>query len=71
MADTKEKPQVRMVCGNCGSDHVLLDAWAEWDEEAQEWVLGSTFDHAVCESEECDGKETHIEEEPIGLIPIV
>jgi len=46
----KEKP----VCTECGSDEVLCDAWAEWDEEAQEWVLNNTFDHTHCSA--CDGE---------------
>lgn len=53
---------VRMVCEDCGSEHVMRDAWAEWDAEKQDWVLGAVFDYAYCNK--CDG-ETHIEEVPI------
>lgn len=40
----KEKP----ICSYCGSDAVSLDAFADWDMETQEWVLGMTFDDAIC-----------------------
>lgn len=53
---------VRMVCSHCGGSDVVRDAWAEWDEEAQEWSLGTIFDHAHCN--DCDGK-TRLEEKPI------
>jgi hypothetical protein len=48
-----------MVCGSCGSEKVLRDAWAEWDIESQEWVLQNVFDYAFCEA--CDS-ETAVEE---------
>ena len=31
MAERKEEPKVRMICGTCGSELVTRDAWAEWD----------------------------------------
>jgi hypothetical protein len=51
--------KVKMVCGSCGSEKVLRDAWAEWDIESQEWVLQNVFDYAFCEA--CDS-ETAVEE---------
>lgn len=51
--------KIKMLCENCGSDQVYRDAWAEWFEEEQKWVLGVTFDDAHCN--ECDGP-THITE---------
>lgn len=47
------------VCAYCGSSKVLLDAWAEWDTAAQEWVLSSTSTTEFCEK--CDG-ETRLTE---------
>ncbi|MCB2061022.1 MAG: hypothetical protein R3E09_00395 [Novosphingobium sp.] len=44
MADTP----VRKICKGCRSETVTRDAWAEWDVERQEWVLGSLFDYAFC-----------------------
>ena len=41
-------------CSICGSDRILKDAWAAWDNEAQEWVLHSTLDQEYCE--QCDGE---------------
>ena len=41
------------VCNTCGSTRVLVDAWAEWDTEAQRWELHSTYEAtAICG--ECD-----------------
>ncbi len=51
--------KVKMVCGTCGSENVMMDAWACWDVAKQEWVLHSTFDQEYCG--DCDG-ETHIKE---------
>lgn len=51
-----ENLKVQMVCAHCGSSDVMRDAWAEWDVETQDWVLGTIFDHAHCN--DCDGKTT-------------
>lgn len=40
--------KVRKVCKHCGSTDVRKDAWAEWDEDKQEWVLGDVFDDDYC-----------------------
>lgn len=50
------------VCTTCGSDQVLLDAWAAWNPDTQKWELSSTFDSAYCEK--CMG-ECQIEQQPI------
>lgn len=50
MAEPKTKP----ICSECGSDDVLMDAYARWDVDAQEWVLNSTHDDTVCER--CEGE---------------
>ena len=31
--------KITYVCRDCGSDDLLADAWAQWDEEKQEFVL--------------------------------
>lgn len=54
--------RVTKVCKHCGSDDVMLDANAEWDNENQEWVLRSTFDDPFCGN--CEG-ETTIIDKPI------
>lgn len=62
MATQKEEPKLRMVCKDCGSTLVTRDAWAEWDEDRQEWALGAVYDYAYCHK--CDG-ETRIQELPL------
>lgn len=42
------------ICNRCGSNAVLLDAYAEWDMEKQDWVLQNVFQDAVCE--DCEGE---------------
>jgi predicted RNA-binding Zn-ribbon protein involved in translation (DUF1610 family) len=60
--------KVAMVCSNCGSQHVMRDAWAEWDVETQNWVLrGDPFDAAMCD--DCDG-ETQIDEVLLDELPL-
>ena len=50
---------VRMVCEKCRSELVTRDAWAEWDVDEQEWVLGAVYDYAYCH--ECQA-DAHIED---------
>jgi hypothetical protein len=49
-----KQSRVVMVCNACGSENVLVDAWAEWDVGIQRWVVAETFKSAVCR--ECDGE---------------
>ena len=51
-----------MVCEKCGSTHVTRDAWAEWDEDEQDWVLGAVFDYAFCH--DCQ-RDAHIDEQQL------
>lgn len=51
-----DQNKVKMVCGNCGSQNVMRDAWAVWDVANQEWVLGAVFDYTYCD--DCDGGAT-------------
>jgi hypothetical protein len=53
--------RVTFVCGMCGGKTVTRDAWAEWDVEAQEWLLGDAFDYAYCH--DCDAETNLIEVE--------
>lgn len=52
---------IRMVCARCGSEMVTREAWAEWDVNKQEWVLGAIHEDAFCHH--CEGK-TRIEQAP-------
>ena len=56
------RTKIEMICETCGSKEVLRDAWAEWDEDKQDWVLQNVFDEAFCEN--CDGS-TNIKEREI------
>lgn len=62
MAERKEEPKLRMVCGTCGSEDVSRDAWSDWDVATQDWVLRTVFDYAHCHA--CDD-ETRIVEVPV------
>lgn len=35
-------------CRSCGSERVVLDAWACWNPEFGQWELEATFDDAHC-----------------------
>ncbi|SFM72805.1 DUF3768 domain-containing protein [Shimia aestuarii] len=37
------------TCGNCGSTHVVRDAWAEWSVAAGDWILKTVFDDFACD----------------------
>lgn len=50
----------KKVCKECKSD-VVFDAWSEWDELKQDYVLANTFDFCFCR--ECDGETTYEEVE--------
>jgi hypothetical protein len=58
--------RIRIICRRCGSDDVRRDAWAEWDEDRQEWVLGTVFDVGHCEK--CEN-ESSLEEVDISPQP--
>lgn len=49
-------PKIEIVCSTCGSDSVERDAMAEWDVEAQDWVLSGVMDQGYCEA--CEGEAT-------------
>ena len=43
-----------MVCKECDSKRVMVDAWAIWSVKEQQLVLGHTFDHIYCQ--DCGGE---------------
>lgn len=59
MAETGKR--IAIVCGTCGSDEVSRDAWADWDVDKQNWVLGTVFDYGHCHK--CEGESSLIEVE--------
>tara|TARA_Y100000593_G_C4130832_1_gene247273 strand:- start:72 stop:251 length:180 start_codon:yes stop_codon:yes gene_type:complete len=36
------------VCTECKSDRIVLDAWAVWDIEQQDWVISEIHDEVFC-----------------------
>jgi hypothetical protein len=58
---TNDGKRIAIVCGTCGSDEVSRDAWANWDVHAQDWVLGSVFDHAHCHRCGCESRLVEFE----------
>ncbi len=43
------------TCSECGSDDILNDAYAEWDNDGQSWILQQVFDKgAICQ--DCGGE---------------
>lgn len=52
------------VCPECGSDNVLLDAWASWNHDKQAFEVAATFENGICEdcaSDTSDGHFRHTE----------
>jgi hypothetical protein len=50
---------VTYICSTCDGETVTRDAWAEWDVEAQDWVLGAAFDDAFCH--DCEAETRLVE----------
>ena len=63
-----------MVCAMCGSTDVRADAYAEWDADAGQWVLHSTYDEKHCENCEIStsllevDEATQIEIQAFGMV---
>lgn len=54
--------KVRKVCKECGSDEVVVDAWAKWNEETQLYdIVENVFELEYCIN--CEGETTIIDEE--------
>jgi hypothetical protein len=56
--DSTDK-RITFICSTCGSTKVTRDAWAEWDEASQQWVLGAAYDYSFCH--DCEN-ETRMKE---------
>lgn len=69
-----QKSRTHMVCAMCGSTDVRADAYAEWDADAGQWVLHSTYDEKHCENcEICTSlievdEATQIEIQAFGMV---
>ena len=55
--------RVTKLCATCRQPAVVHDAWAEWCDETQQWVLQDHFDMAYCRN--CEG-ETSVVEAPLA-----
>jgi len=53
--------RVSYICSFCGSSAIMMDAWAAWDSERQDWVLHDTLTETFCR--ECDGETSLTEVE--------
>lgn len=51
-------------CADCGSENVVLDAWASWDFTKQDWALATTFDAEFCR--DCERSTTIVNVETAG-----
>jgi hypothetical protein len=62
------------ICSLCGSENVVLDAYAEWNSEQGAWVLRSVYEESHCEA--CDSstdiltidEETQLEIRMFGMV---
>ena len=54
-----ERKKITKVCKDCGGDQVLVDAYAEWDIDAQQWELSHTYGYSYCK--DCDGETTIVD----------
>lgn len=61
---TEAGKRIAILCSACGSDEVSRDAWADWDVQAQKWVLGSVFDYGHCHKCECESRLIEVELAP-------
>lgn len=58
-----KQQRITIKCAECGGSNVMRDAWAVWDDEEQDWILGAVMDEGYCE--DCDGEAT-LTEEPLS-----
>lgn len=60
MTDNNNLAQDRVyevpICGKCGSERVVTDAWACWNSETGQWALENSFDQAYCH--DCEAETT-------------
>lgn len=56
--------KIKKVCSECGSEDVLVDAYASWNYGKQKYELDSTYDNTFCNNcgGECSINEIEITE---------
>lgn len=50
---------IKYICRHCRGDNLLIDAYARWDVDAQDYVITSVFDNVECV--DCGGETRAIE----------
>ena len=60
----RSSPRIDIICRDCGGNNVCRDAWAVWDIDEQDWVLGAVFDDGHCEDCECGARLEEVELSP-------
>ena len=56
--------RIDIICRDCGGNNVCRDAWAVWDIDEQDWVLGAVFDDGHCDDCECGARLEEVELPP-------
>jgi predicted nucleic-acid-binding Zn-ribbon protein len=59
---------VTLHCIECGSHNVVKDAFAEWDDDTQKWVLSHIYDAVSCLSCGYESKSGEVERRIIPAI---
>ena len=57
-AMSDDKP-ITIHCANCDGQNIKADAYADWNDELQQWELCSVFDHKICD--DCGGECSTVE----------
>lgn len=55
----------KVVCTKCGSDDVLIDAYARWNPYKDGYELDNVFEYCFCNKceEECDLEDIEVEDD--------
>ena len=61
MSSLSNTPMVRMICGECGSSDVAIEASAVWDIASQKWVLAAVIEDALGVCYTCENDTVHVE----------
>lgn len=54
--------KIKYTCLTCGGDEITFDATAQWDVEAQCYVVSTLYDDCFCGSDTCQGEERRVQE---------
>lgn len=51
---------LQIICPACGSENIVKDATATWNEERRQWELSDVQDHETCNDCGWEGDEAAI-----------